>query len=209
VNFGFGDVLKVMSGLHPDVDAGIVEARLKYLQRLPFPSSDIKVGKGARAYYTAEQLAKLTMAFELLAVGVVPTQAASIVDGLWSELSPSFAAAWLERDQAKERRMLVVRVRGFDARRGATGTVVETTMDDAVGNLKSLREDDDDDRDTQDRRAIVLDLSAAVEDLASALSPGTTVYFEMFGEMKRFANRWKADRKMDEGSRTAGKASGA
>lgn len=123
MNFGFGQLVEVMSAMHDDVDAGIVEARLKYFQRLPFPSQDIKVGKGGRAYYSADQLMKLVAALELLAAGIVPLQAAGLVSENWGEVAKGLGRAWLSRHDAMAAQYLFASVDGFDTRRGRSGSV--------------------------------------------------------------------------------------
>ena len=56
MDLGFGHLVGVMSAMHAGVEARIVQARLKYFQRLPFPSASIRVGTGGRAEYPPDDM---------------------------------------------------------------------------------------------------------------------------------------------------------
>lgn len=183
--FGFGNLLAVLAAVHPEVGEDIVEARLKYLQRLPFPAEHIKVGKGGRANYSADDLMKLVVAFELLAVGIVPAQAAGIVAERWSKLSPDIADAWVFRSNPIESILLLARIDGFDTRRGNTGTAEVFNNEDLLIWRKQ--------RDLKDRRAVVVDLLAMARALAKAFETEKPVVQNV--AMLRDLEAWVSERR--------------
>lgn len=161
---GFGQVRAVLAGMHRGVPPDTVEARLKYLQRLPFPRAFEDVGRGGRIDYGPEDLLRLVCAFELLAAGVTPQPAASFVDRNWTGLSAAFAQAWELADRPLASLVVLARVDGLEA---GSGGGADCGPDEAVMLWRKRR-------DVDDRRATVLDLVATVRALRSALKDRAT-----------------------------------
>ncbi len=68
------------------------QARIKHLQKLGFPPGT-NTGKGKRAAYDLEAIAKLVGAFELMQFGLMPTAAARLIETNWPFLKVSVASA--------------------------------------------------------------------------------------------------------------------
>ncbi|VVS98011.1 hypothetical protein SPHINGO391_210030 [Sphingomonas aurantiaca] len=163
MELGFGQLLDIVAEMHPGVDPGIVSARLKYFQRLPepFPSKATVIGAGARAEYSADDLLGLVLAFEVLASGIAPLQAATLVRDGWKNLSRSFAKAWAAR-ALHEPMVVMMRVEGLGSKRGAAGS---TTVGDEV-DLRNWAVG----KDTEDRRLVVFEMGRVARSLDAALS---------------------------------------
>ena len=120
MRLGFGQLLLVTSGMHPGVEARLIEARLKYFQRMPFPSGIERVGSGGRTDYPAEDVVMLITVFELLAAGIAPLLAASVVGAAQGGLVPFVANTWMNRTTETDA-LLLVQPDGFEAKRGGAG----------------------------------------------------------------------------------------
>ena len=84
-------VLSTYFRIDPD-RAGTFRARIKQLQRLNFPAG-VNVGRGARFEYEIEHLVKLTLAFELLAVGIPAKLATELVEQGWPRIAVAIQLA--------------------------------------------------------------------------------------------------------------------
>ncbi|WP_326522938.1 hypothetical protein [Sphingomonas sp.] len=122
MNLGFGQILTVLAGLHPDAKANVLEARLKYFQRIPFPATVEKVGSGGRAEFGVADFLKLVLTFELLAAGIAPRQAAALVDASWAESGPFLARAWISRSTPLDD-FILVHPAGLSAKKNDAGSV--------------------------------------------------------------------------------------
>lgn len=165
----FGELSAIMSAMHGDAARGAVEARLKYLQRLAFPSSANSVGKGHRAAYSELDLVKVSLAVELLALGLVPAHAKALVDSHWDGLDRSLARTWLRRDDRHAfGDYLVIRpdVLGHDDHDGGTATVV------AAAEAKEWFRRGE----PEDRRCAFVDLVGWALALDAALVAGTDMF---------------------------------
>lgn len=182
MELGFGQLLDIVAEMHPGVDPGIVSARLKYFQRLPdaFPSKATVIGGGARADYSADDLLGLVLAFELLASGLSPLQAAMLVREGWMSLSRSFAKAWAARER-HEPIVVMMRVEGLEAKRGAAGS---TTVGDEV-DLRNWAVG----KETDDRRLIVFELGRVARKLNAALT--TTQPFKRALTISKLIEAWR------------------
>jgi hypothetical protein len=67
-------------------------ARFKYFQRMRFP--DRRPGRGSQAGYELEDVLRLVLAFELVAVGAGPSRAALLVQSNWRWLQGLLALCW-------------------------------------------------------------------------------------------------------------------
>ena len=165
MDLGFGQMMAVVGALHAGVDVKVIRARLKYFQRITFPASeDVFVGTGERARYDAETLMKLLLAFELLAAGVAPQQAATLVNDGWEEpASTALARGWAGRDDRGDYvpTLLTVRVVGLESKRAGSGRL------EVAGELRLriwLNA-----RDKDDRRLLLVETVQLALALRSAL----------------------------------------
>lgn len=82
-----------------DGEAG-VRTRLKYLQRMGFPSGS-NSGRGRRATYDLDQLLQTLVVFQLIQLGLPPTRSLRTVRTGWSVLRGPLAFGWLARGDEK------------------------------------------------------------------------------------------------------------
>lgn len=90
-------VESALAQLHDVADARRVafQARIKHLQKNGFPPG-INTGKGQRASYNFEAVAKLISAFEFMQFGMMPLHARQMVEDNWAFLKITVAAAFKE-----------------------------------------------------------------------------------------------------------------
>jgi len=84
-------IVRDVFGLPDDADAKVIE-RLKHMRKLAFPSAT-KVGQGYRRTYGAEDVLKVTVAFQLLDAGLASTLAVSLVVGNWPAIAEAVGRA--------------------------------------------------------------------------------------------------------------------
>lgn len=78
-----------------DSEAGI-RTRLKYLQRMSFPTGS-NSGRGRRASYDLDQLLQTLVVFQLIQLGLPPTRSLRTVRTGWVALRGPLAFGWLAR----------------------------------------------------------------------------------------------------------------
>lgn len=127
MQLGYGQIGSVLSALHPDVPASRIDTRLKYFQRLSFPSEKILVGTGWRAAYDPRDLMRLVVAFELLAIGASPGAVAPVVDASWTGIEDHLRQGWAERGRRRFAMPLLVRMNGLGGRSRAGAEMIEGT----------------------------------------------------------------------------------
>jgi hypothetical protein len=165
MDLGFGQMLAVLGGMHGDVDTRIVRARIKYLQRLSFPAPELKVGTGERTRYGLENMLKVVTAFELLAAGVAPLQAAALVGNAWPGMKRTWSLAWTGRGRPGPYmpELLLARVAGLADADGAGGAVAAREFD-----LRAWMQA----RKPEDRRITLIEATLVAEALAGAARKG-------------------------------------
>lgn len=164
MRLGYGQLAAVMGRMHAGVEQRVVDARLKYFQRRAFPSEELLVGRGWRADYGPEELLKLVLAFELLALGIAPGQAAALVGESWAGVADRIGAVWLNRSSLDYPNLLVARVDGLEAKRGGSGSITDATgVDPGKWTMAG---------DPADRRLLILDVVKMAKALDGALSEG-------------------------------------
>lgn len=194
-----------MSSVHGDVGSAIVEARLKYLQRVPFPASRRDVGKGGRTYYSADDLMRLAVVFELIAASLLPAQSAALVDERWTEISTGLASAWTGRSSPAASVLMLAIPNTFDVDGLGAGRVDIRSVDEVAIWLKHRRLSGrkmaaDGHRPQPEPRATLVDLVALATALDEALSASTQV--PEFVAMKSEVDAWVASHRGDQGKRT-------
>ena len=95
---GFSEVEAALAELHDVLPErrSAFRARIKHLQKLGFPAG-LNTGKGTRAVYTLEAIAKLVAAFEFMQFGMMPATAVNLIETNWSFFRVTVAAAYIER----------------------------------------------------------------------------------------------------------------
>lgn len=73
--------------------ASLVDARVRYLQRVDFPSQ-VRTGRGRRTTHDLRAILKLTVALTLIDFGVPAARAAQTVAGRWDLVGTGLADAW-------------------------------------------------------------------------------------------------------------------
>jgi hypothetical protein len=196
--FGFGHLVSVMSAIHGKVDSATVEARLKYLQRVPFPAPRADVGKGGRTYYSADDLMKIVVVFELIAASMLPAQAAAIVNDRWLDISPGLAMAWNGRSNPIASVLMVATPNTFNIDGQGSGRIDVTSADELSMWFKQRRRvdrrmDADDRQLPLGPRVTVVDLVSLAVALGEALEPARPVV--EFIAMGRELETWVANRR--------------
>lgn len=128
-----------MSAIHQQVDPAIVEARLKYLQRVPFPAPRGDVGRGGRTYYSAEDLMKLVAVFELIAASVLPAQAAALVNERWDVITRGLVRAWNARADNGVSVVMLAAPNTFDVEDAGAGHIEIAAADELALRLRATR----------------------------------------------------------------------
>jgi hypothetical protein len=160
MKLGFGQILTIMGGLHPDAKGNVLEARLKYFHRIPFPASVERVGSGGRAEFSLAESLKLVLTFELLAAGVAPRQAALLIEQSWEKVQPFLARSWISRGQGLDD-FIFVHPAGLGSKRGNAG---EVSTGDTVAFSIAMKG-----RDALSRRVISINACSLSGALAAAL----------------------------------------
>ena len=76
-----------------DRPASLVDARVRYLQRVDFPCQ-ARTGRGRRTTHDLRAILKLTVALTLIDFGVPAARAAQTVAGRWDLVGTNLADAW-------------------------------------------------------------------------------------------------------------------
>jgi hypothetical protein len=186
-----------MSAIHDKVDSATVEARLKYLQRVPFPAPRTDVGKGGRTYYSADDLMKLVAVFELIAGSMLPAQAAALVKDRWDGIAIGLGRAWDARSNPAASILMVATPNTFDVDGAGAGHVDVTSAEELAVWFTHRRDaagkDGADAPRRLDRRVTVVDLVSLAIALEAALSPSSPVL--EFIAMERELDAWVATRR--------------
>lgn len=158
---GFGNIRAIVGHMHPGVEEKIVQARLKYLHRLDFPFKVEDVGTGGRVHYDVDALLRIVAVFELLAAGIAPNQAASLVQGSWAAMSLALARGWVRRDGGGAPVVAMVRTDGLSAADGGilTGGELEARIWTTLSG-------------TDDRRITLVETRRVARSLEGALTEG-------------------------------------